>query len=99
MIRDIKKVQRWKHALKEAGSLFGFHYKEDGCTEYKFIQGILEFIGRTKEANTVPEAVPTKKKQQQQQELKRRSTNEMLQATWLAVGGGDKSETGLLLLV
>ncbi|KAL4655009.1 hypothetical protein ACB092_01G421000 [Castanea dentata] len=45
--RDIKKVQRWKHALKEAGSLFGFHYKEDGCTEYKFIQGILEFIGRT----------------------------------------------------
>ncbi|XP_050272971.1 uncharacterized protein LOC126716067 [Quercus robur] len=45
--RDIKKVQRWKNALKEAGSLSGFHYKEDGCTEYKFIQGILEFIGRT----------------------------------------------------
>lgn len=28
--RDIKKVQRWKNALKEAGSLSGFHYKEDG---------------------------------------------------------------------
>ncbi|XP_065637594.1 uncharacterized protein LOC111990259 isoform X3 [Quercus suber] len=45
--RDIKKVQRWRTALNEAAKISGFHYSGDDCTEYKFIQGILEFIGRT----------------------------------------------------
>ncbi|GMY21481.1 TMV resistance protein N-like, partial [Fagus crenata] len=45
--KDDKKVQKWREALHEAASISGWHYN-NSCTEFKFIQGIIEEISNSK---------------------------------------------------
>ncbi|XP_030961150.1 TMV resistance protein N-like [Quercus lobata] len=42
-LKDNKKLQSWRKALREAANISGWHYKHD-CTEFEFIQEIVEDI-------------------------------------------------------
>ncbi|XP_023890250.2 disease resistance protein RUN1 [Quercus suber] len=48
-VKDNNKVQRWREALTEAGNISGcgWHYQY-GCSEFKFIQEIVEEISNSK---------------------------------------------------
>ncbi|GMY20846.1 disease resistance protein RPV1-like, partial [Fagus crenata] len=50
-----KKVQRWREALHEAASISGWHYNNSGCcTEFEFIQRIVEEISSNSKLNRMP---------------------------------------------
>ncbi|KAL0009449.1 hypothetical protein SO802_010951 [Lithocarpus litseifolius] len=46
-IKDNKKLHSWREALHEAANISGWHYKQD-CTEFEFIQEIVEEISNSK---------------------------------------------------